>query len=176
MSVLRQIRAIALLPGMVLLVIPAFLIHATGSVNPGWALPSPWSAATIGAGVLLVGMGLSLMVRTIGLLNSVGRGTLAPWDPTRRLVVRGPYRRVRNPMISGVMCVLLGEAVLLGSLALLEWFACFVILNMTFIPLAEEPDLLRRFGEDYRFYRKNVPRWIPRRTPWRPPWENAPEI
>jgi len=173
MSVWRHLRAIALLPGMVLLIIPAFLIHATGGVNPGWALPFPWSAATIAGGVLLVGMGLSLMAWTIRLFDATGRGTLAPWDPTRRLVVRGPYRHVRNPMISGVLCVLLGEAVLLGSVVLLEWFACFAILNMTFIPLAEEPDLLRRFGEDYRLYRKNVPRWIPRRTPWRPPWEGA---
>jgi protein-S-isoprenylcysteine O-methyltransferase Ste14 len=155
---------------MVLLVIPAILIRASGGVNPGWGLPLPWSAATTATGAVLVVTGLSLMARTIGLIGAVGRGTLAPWDPTRRLVVRGACVRT---MISGVFCVLLGEAVLLGSTAILGWFACFAILNMTFIPLAEEPDLLRRFGEDYRVYRQNVPRWIPRRTPWRPHWDDA---
>ena len=173
MSAWRHLRAIALLPGMVLLVIPALLTRASGGVNPGWGLPLPWSVATTAAGAVLVVTGLSLMARTIGLIGAVGRGTLAPWDPTQRLVVRGPYRHVRNPMITGVLCVLLGEAVLLGSILILAWFACFAILNMTFIPLAEEPDLLRRFGEDYRIYRENVPRWIPRRTPWRPPWDDA---
>lgn len=173
MGLWRHLGAIALLPGMVLLVVPAILIHATRDLDPGWALPFPWSAATVAAGALLVALGLLLMARTIGLFISIGRGTLAPWDPTRRIVVRGPYRHVRNPMISGVMCVLLGEGVLLGSMVLFGLFACFALLNMIYIPLVEEPGLLRRFDGDYLLYRQNVPRWIPRRTPWQPPWEGS---
>ena len=69
------------------------------------------------------------MQRTISLFARVGQGTLAPWDPTQRLVVLGPYRHVRNPMISGVLAILLGEAALLGSPPLLVWFGAFFAVN-----------------------------------------------
>jgi protein-S-isoprenylcysteine O-methyltransferase Ste14 len=69
-------------------------------------------------------------------------------------------------MIAGVFCVLLGEAVLAASLPLLEWFAAFVLVNAVYIPLAEEPGLVRRFGEQYLTYKANVPRWIPRLRAW----------
>ena len=62
------------------------------------------------------------MVATIRLFVTVGKGTLAPWEPPQRLVVQGVYRHVRNPMISGVLCVLLGESVLTASLPLFRWF------------------------------------------------------
>ena len=74
------------------------------------------------------------MARTIALVHRVGRGTLAPWNPTARLVVLGVYRHVRNPMISGVLCILLGEAALFGSRALLAWFAIFAAVNAIYIP------------------------------------------
>jgi protein-S-isoprenylcysteine O-methyltransferase Ste14 len=82
--------------------------------------------------------------------------------------VRGPYRHVRNPMISGVFAVLLGEAALLGSLPLLAWAAAFAAANTIWMPLVEEPGLVRRFGADYEAYRANVPRWVPRLRPWEP--------
>lgn len=100
------------------------------------------------------------------LFARVGQGTLAPWDPTQRLVAQGPYRYVRNPMISGVLCVLLGEAALFGSAPLLVWAAAFFALNAAYIPLIEEPGLEKRYGAAYEAYRRNVPRWLPRRTPW----------
>jgi protein-S-isoprenylcysteine O-methyltransferase Ste14 len=105
-------------------------------------------------------------VQTVSLFARVGEGTLAPWDPTSKLVVRGPYRRVRNPMISGVLFVLLGEAAILGAPALLIWAAAFLAVNAAYMPLFEEPGLRRRFGEDYDVYKANVPRWLPRVTPW----------
>ena len=95
-----------------------------------------------------------------------GKGTLAPWDETRRLVVRGPYRYVRNPMLSGVFSILLGEALLLGSPPLLLWFVGVVVANTLYMPLVEEPGLRRRFGAEYDVYCANVPRWIPRLRPW----------
>jgi protein-S-isoprenylcysteine O-methyltransferase Ste14 len=93
-------------------------------------------------------------------------GTLAPWNPPQRLVVRGIYRHVRNPMISGVLFIVLGEAVLAASLPLLGLFALAVIVNAMSIPLSEEPGLAKRFGEEYEVYRRNVPRWIPRFRAW----------
>ena len=82
--------------------------------------------------------------------------------------MRGPYRHVRNPMITGVLLVLLGEAALLGSLGVLAWAAIFFAINAVWFRLVEEPGLVRRFGADYDEYSRNVPRWVPRGTPWRP--------
>ena len=109
------------------------------------------------------------MVLTITLFATSGNGTLAPWDATQKLVVRGVYRHVRNPMIGGVFCILLGESLALGSVTLFCWFAVFVLGNLVYIPLVEEPGLQGRFGQAYERYRKHVPRWIPRPKPWMPP-------
>ena len=114
-------------------------------------------------------MGGVLVVWTIALFARVGRGTLAPWDPTSTLVVEGPYRHMRNPMISGVLFLLLGEAALLGSWPLLGWFAAVAAVNAVYLPLVEEPGLVRRHGTEYERYREHVPRWLPRLRPWHPP-------
>ena len=98
---------------------------------------------------------------TVALFAGVGRGTLAPWDPPERLVVRGPYRYVRNPMITGVVSVLLGEAALFGSPAVLAWAGFVFALNAVYFPLIEEPDLRSRFGADYDAYAAHTPRWLP---------------
>jgi protein-S-isoprenylcysteine O-methyltransferase Ste14 len=168
MGAWRQLRAIALLPGMGTLVIPAAIAWQAG-VDVGWGLPAAltWLALLLGVG--LIALGLVLVVQTVTLLGRVGGGTLAPWDPTARLVVRGPYRRVRNPMISGVLAILLGETAVLGSPALLAWAGAFLLANALYLPLVEERSLLRRFGDDYARYRAHVPRWIPRPSAWEPP-------
>ena len=150
-----------MLPGVVAGVVPALIV--AGTEEAGLA----WSGRTV-LGVALVAAGLGLLAQTIALFATVGRGTLAPWDPTERLVVHGPYRRTRNPMISGVLCVLLGEALAFGSWPLLGWFALVLAVNAVWFPLVEEPGLRRRFGDDYEAYRAAVPRWIPRLRPWRP--------
>lgn len=166
-SVPRLLRAVALLPGMVAVAIPALLVWLYGT-DVGWGLPAPAAVGIVLAGLALILIGLRLWFETVRLFASVGKGTLAPWDPTRNLVVRGPYRRVRNPMISAVAFVLLGEALALGSMSVLIEFAIFALVNAIFIPLAEEPDLVRRFGDEYEQYRGAVPRWIPRSKPWEP--------
>jgi protein-S-isoprenylcysteine O-methyltransferase Ste14 len=160
MGIARQLAAVALLPVTVALVIPALIAWRTG--------PDGGGAALSVAGGPLVAAGIALVAWTATLFGRVGRGTIAPWDPTRRLVVVGPYRHVRNPMISGVLAILLGEVVLLGSLPLLLWFAAVLAVNAVYLPLVEEPGLRKRFGADYDAYRANVPRWIPRLRPWEP--------
>lgn len=166
MSILKHIRAVLLLPVMVTVVIPTILIYWTGRVNVGWSMVLPFNLLPIIFGLVLICLGLALMVRTIRLFATTGRGTLAPWDPTEKLVVRDVYRHVRNPMISGVFCVLLGEAVVLGAPPVLYWFVMFVIVNAIYMPLVEERGLLRRFGEEYKAYKRHVPRWMPRLRPW----------
>jgi protein-S-isoprenylcysteine O-methyltransferase Ste14 len=98
----------------------------------------------------------------VRLFAVVGQGTLAPWDPTSRLVAVDPYRYVRNPMISGVFGVLLGEALALGSTGLAIWAAAFLAVNHVYFIAVEEPGLARRLGTPYQEYRRRVPRWIPR--------------
>ena len=168
MSAWRQVRAIGLLPGVVTGVVPALIVSSGAAVNVGWGLPAGFALVPPLVGIALIALGLSLMIRTVALFATAGQGTLAPWDPTARLVVRGPYRHVRNPMISGVLCILLGEAALLGSVALLVWFAGVFAVNAVYIPLAEEPGLVRRFGADYETYRAHVRRWVPSPRPWDP--------
>jgi len=157
---LRHLLAVLALPFNVLVTIPALILWCRG----GFEAPSLF-ALTTDLGVLAIAVGLSLMVATIRLFAKAGRGTLAPWSPTGRLVVLGPYRFVRNPMISGVLFVLLGEALVFRSGALLAWWALFFAINAVYLPLSEEPGLERRFGEDYRRYKREVPRWIPRLAP-----------
>lgn len=166
MKVWRHLRSVAFLPAMVTLVVPGALLLFTRSLHISWGLQGPLRLAPIALGAALIAVSLSLMGWAIGLFASAGRGTLAPWDPTQRLVVQGPYRHVRNPMISGVLGVLLGETALLGSPPLLAWFGAFFLANAVYLPLAEERGLEDRFGDDYRLYKENVPRWVPRLTPW----------
>ncbi len=170
-STSRHLRSIATLPLVVTVVIPIVILAAAGNAHPGWGLPTSLAWLPIACGILLVAVGLGLFAWTNRLFGRRGRGTLAPWDPPRRLVVAGPYRHVRNPMISSVLFVLLGEAVAFGSLALLGWFLVFATFNACYFPLKEEPSLAERFGADYVAYRRHVPRWVPQLRPWDPPQE-----
>ena len=162
----RQARAIALLPGTVTILVPAAILIFGDGPDPGWGLAQPIAALLTVLGAVLIGAGFALWLWTVRLFSRVGRGTLAPWDPPRNLVVEGPYLHTRNPMITAVTAVLLGEATIFGSTALLIWAAAFPVANHAFFLLHEEPMLESRFGDDYRRYRSGVPRWIPRPTPW----------
>jgi protein-S-isoprenylcysteine O-methyltransferase Ste14 len=167
MRILRQIVSILALPGLVAIVIPIVLVDAVGQPQAtSW--PFPWNLVSALLGLMFLALGLWLLAATIRLFANVGQGTLAPWDPPRKLVVRGVYCHVRNPMIGGVFCVLLGEALLIESAPILGWLMLFILLNLIYIPLYEEPALVRRFGDDYVYYRQCMPRWIPRRLPWNP--------
>jgi protein-S-isoprenylcysteine O-methyltransferase Ste14 len=162
----RCLAAVLLLPGTVLVLVPALIIRGATTQDTRWTLGWPGMLVPWGAGMLLGLGGLALWAWCVWLFARVGRGTLAPWDPTARLVVVGPYRHVRNPMISGVVAMLLAESLWLGSILLLAWALGFWLLNHIYFLVAEEPGLLRRFGEPYRRYLANVPRWVPRRSPW----------
>lgn len=123
-------------------------------------MPSPIAQSAVGGSLCTIG--LVLLVATIFSFIRRGRGTLAPWDPPSRLVVHGPYAHTRNPMISGVAFVLLGETALSWSLSILIWFLVFVVVNTVYFKVSEEPRLVSRFGDEYLEYRKQVPMWIPR--------------
>ena len=117
-------------------------------------------------GLTLILAGLIIMVSTISSFIRIGKGTLAPWSPTKRFVVTGLYRYVRNPMIFGVLTALLGEALSLWSKNILIWAGTFLIINTIYFIIYEEPDLENKFGAEYREYKKHVSRWLPRLTPF----------
>ena len=158
--VVRHAVAILILPTMVALVVPALLLSAPGDSR--WAEGGRFVAAARGAGAVLLALGIGLFGWCVALFARVGRGTLAPWDPTRELVTVGPYRYVRNPMITGVALVLVGQALCWGSVRVVLWTSAFVIVNHVYFVAAEEPGLRRRFGNAYDAYAAHVPRWLPR--------------
>lgn len=155
------VKAFLLFPLNVMGVIPVLILWLSGKFDNFIFV---W-LQTVAGGVLIVA-GLVLCWVTVNWFTEVGEGTPAPWAPPKKLVVRGVYRHVRNPMMLGIWSVLMGEAILFASMPVLIWFAIFCGLSLVFVPLWEEPDIERRLGEEYRVYKKNVPRWIPRFTPW----------
>ncbi|MDE2973422.1 MAG: isoprenylcysteine carboxylmethyltransferase family protein [Gemmatimonadota bacterium] len=160
----KLVKAVIVLPGTVLALVPALLLlRAAGT--PLAASPAGLAEARFWTGSALAAAGLLLAAWTTRLFVTGGEGTPAPWAPPRKLVVRGPYRRVRNPMISGVLLMLGAESLLLGSWPVAGWALVFFLINTIWLTRVEEPQLERRFGEDYRRYRANVPRWIPRVAP-----------
>lgn len=163
---LRHLVAIAVLPFTVTVLIPLWLARRNATaLAPGDAVSEIAGQA---AGLVLLAAGALLFAASLRRFAGEGEGTLAPWDPPRRLVVRGPYRYARNPMISGVALVLFGEALVLRSRPHFAWALLFLGINAVYIPLLEEPMLLERFGRDYQEYRRHVPRLLPRLRPWTP--------
>lgn len=158
-------RAIVVLPGTVLFFVPAVILWLSGGTSAEASVAGPDEAAPWLA-VVAATAGLWLAVWTVRLFATYGDGTPAPWEPPAKLVVRGPYRYVRNPMISGVVLMLAAEALVLQSWPLAAWLAFFFAANAIYIPVVEERGLEKRFGDDYRTYKANVPRLIPRLTAW----------
>lgn len=167
---LRHVLSILVLPFTVTVIVPLWLLR--NDVSRDFAPQGPWvRLLVVGTGAAALLIGLTLFITTLARFARTGRGTLAPWDPPRVLVVQGVYRYVRNPMISGVLFILLAESLLTGSRRIFIWFILFVAINLVYIPLLEEPGLIARFGQRYLLYKQNVPRWLPRVRPWIPPWE-----
>ena len=119
-------------------------------------------------GIILIIFGLFIMTLTIWSFIKIGKGTLAAWNPTRKLVIAGMYRYVRNPMIIGVMLVLLGESIALLSFNIFVWAIIFFAIYNLYSFAIEEPNLKKKFSDDYIEYKRNVPRWIPRLKPYKP--------
>lgn len=119
------------------------------------------SPATL-LGLLSIGLGVALLAACILEFARSGRGTLSPIDPPRRLVVRGLYRYVRNPMYLSVTTIVLGEALLTRSPALGVYWALWFLGANLFVIGYEEPTLRRRFGASYDEYTQQVGRWFPK--------------
>jgi len=162
--ILRHAVSVLALPMTVAVLVPAWIARR---YEVGFRFPAGNAdAALLGLGVACASIGLTLFAASLTHFFSRGRGTLAPWDPPRQLVISGPYRYVRNPMISGVLFTLAGIALVLRSSPHAAWAGAFALVNAIYIPRFEEPGLRRRFGEEYREYCRHVRRFVPQRRGW----------
>lgn len=166
MKLARHLLSVALLPFTVAVLVPLWIARSN-DITPEIGRTAGQVFVQI-VGILFLAVGLILFTASLQNFVTEGEGTLAPWDPPRRLVVRGPYRYVRNPMISGVVFALLGEALVLLSRPHFFWAIIFLAVNFIYIPSVEETGLRHRFGESYVEYCRHVPRFIPRLHPWEP--------
>jgi protein-S-isoprenylcysteine O-methyltransferase Ste14 len=158
MGVLARATVYAtLFVAFVLVFIPNQVLEWSG-VTPV-VIQSPWQIG----GMLVTVLGAALALWCVLAFAFVGKGTPAPFDPPRRLVVRGPYRFVRNPMYIGAAIALAGAALVWRSWALFGYTLVFLAVAHTFVVFYEEPTLRRLFGEAYARYCHDVHRWRPRR-------------
>ena len=128
-------------------------------------LPYWWIARAVGA--LLICGGLIPLLNSFAEFFKAG-GTPVPVASPPVLVVSGFYRYVRNPIYVGFTAVLIGQALLFGSAGLLEYAVVAWAVGAAAVRWYEEPVLTRKFGDEYRAYRRAVPAWIPRMRPWTP--------
>jgi protein-S-isoprenylcysteine O-methyltransferase Ste14 len=153
------------MPFVIVVALPRLIRNRLAGYDTHW--PSEQPVAGIGRvlGATAMLTGLALFAWCVSLFTHEGRGTIMPWDPTQRLVVRGPYRHVRNPMISSVLFMVAGQALWWGSWLTGALAAFFFAVNHIYFIKSEEPGLEKRFGESYRQYETRVPRWLPRLNP-----------
>jgi protein-S-isoprenylcysteine O-methyltransferase Ste14 len=152
----RALLAFLVLPGMAAFIMPPVL-----------ALIDPWRITIVFLpGAIIMLLGVIILFWCIRDFYVLGKGTLAPWDPPKKLVVVGLYRYMRNPMYVGVLALVVGWSVLLTSPVLMLYA---LILGVGFhirVVTHEEPWLESRFGSEWQQYRSEVRRWLPRLTPW----------
>jgi protein-S-isoprenylcysteine O-methyltransferase Ste14 len=165
----RHLISFLIAPVTMTVVIPLSIATSTGVRAPDLTSPARIGLAIIGGLMIVVGLGLFVWTNT--LFDRTGKGTLGIGEllgEPVHLVVRGPYRHVRNPMITGVVCILLAEAAITAATPLLLWAVAFFAVVAVFIRGWEEPHLVKRYGAEYVEYRRNVPAWIPQLSAWNP--------
>jgi protein-S-isoprenylcysteine O-methyltransferase Ste14 len=153
--VVRAVTYATLFVGLVLIYVPARLLSWSGIVRPV-AIDVPQVA-----GMVVAAVGAALALWCVIAFASIGRGTPAPFDPPRRLVIQGPYHFVRNPMYVGAGLALAGAALFYESLPLMGYSVVFLLAAHLFVVWYEEPTLRRTFGQEYEAYCRQVRRWWP---------------
>jgi protein-S-isoprenylcysteine O-methyltransferase Ste14 len=166
---IRMLKAIIILPGTALVFAPALALWLGAGTS--WAADfTPDTLQPVLLALPFAVVGLVLMIWSVRMYKiHGGDGTPAPWDPIPNFVANGPYLHVRNPMLIGVILFQGAEAAYLQSWPVFIWMLIFLVANIIYFPLSEEPGLEKRFGETYLRYKANVPRWIPRLSAWQPP-------
>ena len=156
-------RWLALLGSAILFwaIVPAFLLWLSGWLTAHFSIPTlPHSGWLMGLGLLLMAVGALIDLWVIYYQHTEGRGTPSPFVPTQRLVQDGPFAYSRNPMYVGTLTIYTGLGLLTGSVAMLALVALGALMVHSYVVLVEEPELEARFGEEYRAYKRRVPRWL----------------
>ena len=152
---IRALTYWTLFIGFVLIAVPAQVLEASGLARPEEIGPQQV------AGLLVLAAGAVLNIACVLTFVTVGRGTPFPLDPPRRLVARGPYAIIRNPMYAGAALAMSGAALYYGSWWLLGYVGFFFTVTHLLVVTYEEPTLRQTFGDDYAEYRAHVGRWWP---------------
>lgn len=147
--IFRALIAFLTLPGVFAGIIPALIVHN-----------DPHCRGGIPAGYTLTAAGLFFLLWCVRDFLVSGRGTLAPWDPPRQLVIVGLYRFTRNPMYVSITLLLCGWILAVGSIWLAWYTLVLVIAFHLRVVLYEEPRLEKMFGKEWRKYSAAVPRWF----------------
>ena len=141
------------------------VVPGTAGVYVPLLIAGPIPVPTFGprslVGILLLAVGAAGYFWCLWEFAVSGRGTPAPVDPPKHLVVRGPYRLVRNPMYLAVLALAAGWAVSLRSSAVLAYAGALWAAFHLFVVFVEEPSLRQRFGDSYAQYCQSVRRWVP---------------
>lgn len=152
----RAIFAFLVLPGV-----------AAGVAPPLIASVDPWRGTEWAPGLVVMLAGVIVLLWCVRDFYVSGKGTLAPWDPPKKLVTTGLYRFIRNPMYVGVLLLVLGWALYLSSLMLAAYMVVLAIGFHIRVLTYEEHRLKSQFGEEWEAYKASVPRWLPRLTTWK---------
>jgi len=156
-------RWLALLGSAILFwaIVPVALLWLSGWLTVRFGIPTlPYSGWLMGAGTLLVTVGALIDLWVIYYQYTEGQGSPSPFVPTQRLVQAGPFAHSRNPMYVGTLTIYTGLGLLAGSVAMLALVVLGALLVHSYVVLVEEPELEARFGDEYRAYKRRVPRWI----------------
>ena len=165
MKIKEYLKVIIILPGNVLITIPLLIFLLTRNSYSYRLVSPPNFLFYIAMFFLVLGLFLAIWsVRTFYIKG--GDGTPGPWRPVSNLIISGPYRYVRNPMLLGVFFLLLFESIFFTSISLFYWFIIFFIGNIIYFKTFEEKELIKRFGSDYEDYSKKVSMFFPKFTPY----------
>jgi protein-S-isoprenylcysteine O-methyltransferase Ste14 len=131
-------------------------------VPPLLASIDPWREAGSWPGALVMLVGVVLLLWCVRDFYVSGKGTLAPWDPPKKLVVVGLYRHVRNPMYVSVVTLIMGWSLLFTSPILICYAVSLAIGFHIRVLRYEEPWLNSQFGSEWQQYNARVNRWLPK--------------
>jgi protein-S-isoprenylcysteine O-methyltransferase Ste14 len=151
MMAARALLAVLVLPGVFAGLLP-------------WVIAAydPWRGEGYGLGAAMLGAGIGIVILCVRDFLVIGRGTLAPWDPPKNLVIVGLYKHVRNPMYVGALTIIFGTAICTGSPAVFAYGILVAIIFHMRVLRYEEPRLAAQFGDDWANYSRTVSRWLPR--------------
>ena len=149
---------------MLLRALTAFLmvpVIVTGVVPYILATHDSYKAEGSSFGFLILGFGLAILLCCVRDFYVSGKGTLAPWDPPKKLVTVGLYQYTRNPMYVGVIFILLGWVVITASPIVFGFTLCLSLAFHLWVKIHEEPWAEKNFTSEWVTYKNNVPRWLP---------------